>query len=190
MSFCGDHLSCDCEIDKKTIHRNPPHFTEHIASHIEAVLTLVGADEASNNASTHRRVARALWAMTHGHRSDPFRDGQLADSDPRRGIFASPFEPRTLSTQPVDLHAIASGAVAVRKISFTSLCEHHMLPFFGHASICYIPAEVVLGLSKFCRIVRSLSKMLQIQERFTSDIAGTVESLAEPKGVYVQVVAK
>eukprot|EP01054_Gregarina_sp_Poly1_P002308 Gregarina_sp_Poly_1__2307@NODE_1616_length_3712_cov_1006_655693_g1063_i0_p1_GENE_NODE_1616_length_3712_cov_1006_655693_g1063_i0NODE_1616_length_3712_cov_1006_655693_g1063_i0_p1_ORF_typecomplete_len473_score52_81GTP_cyclohydroI/PF01227_22/1_6e40QueF/PF14489_6/0_0051_NODE_1616_length_3712_cov_1006_655693_g1063_i021963614 len=191
-----DQLSCDCEVDKNHLGK-ATHFTEHIAAHWEAILSLLGAEEDTDLNPTYMRAARALWAMTHGHRSDPFRDGHLLDES--RGVFSSPYFQRYSSTTGSsaighstnnDLRAIAAGSVTMRRIAFTSLCEHHVLPFFGHVSICYIPAEVVLGLSKLVRVVRSLSKMLQMQERLTVDIADTIDSLARPRGVFVQILAK
>eukprot|EP01057_Protomagalhaensia_wolfi_P001257 Protomagalhaensia_wolfi_Nauph_80__1256@NODE_1741_length_1368_cov_16_440181_g1354_i0_p1_GENE_NODE_1741_length_1368_cov_16_440181_g1354_i0NODE_1741_length_1368_cov_16_440181_g1354_i0_p1_ORF_typecomplete_len220_score3_85GTP_cyclohydroI/PF01227_22/9_4e43QueF/PF14489_6/0_011_NODE_1741_length_1368_cov_16_440181_g1354_i05101169 len=176
-------------MDKLTRERTSEHFTQHIAAHIESILLLLGADEESNLGPTHWRVARSLWALTHGHRSDPFKHAQSCEVAPGRGLFESPFSQNPGPNLP-PIEAVAAGVVAVRRIAFTSLCEHHMLPFFGHVYICYSPRGVVLGLSKLVRLVRGLSKMLQMQERFTVDIAETVVSLTDAKGVYVEVIAK
>lgn len=79
--------------------------------------------------------------------------------------------------------------VVVRDIEFTSLCEHHMLPFIGRAHVAYIPNGKVLGLSKIPRIVDMFSRRLQVQERMTRQIADFLETLLQPKGVAVVVEA-
>jgi len=77
--------------------------------------------------------------------------------------------------------------VVVKDIDYYSLCEHHMVPFFGKAHIGYIPNGKVLGLSKFARLVDAYSKRLQIQEQMTYQIAGEIDARLEPKGVIVVV---
>ena len=81
----------------------------------------------------------------------------------------------------------AEGAevVVVRDIEFYSLCEHHMLPFFGRAHIAYLPDRTILGLSKFARIVDMFARRLQVQERLTDELAGAVDAVLRPKGVAV-----
>ena len=79
--------------------------------------------------------------------------------------------------------------VLVRDISFNSMCEHHLLPFMGNAHIGYIPRGKVLGLSKLARLIESVSKRPQVQERMTEEIAKLLESELEPKGVAVVVEA-
>ncbi len=80
-----------------------------------------------------------------------------------------------------------SELVLVKKIEFYSLCEHHLLPFFGHAHVAYIPNGTIIGLSKIPRIVRHYSRRLQVQERLTDQIADALESLLQPKGVAVSL---
>ncbi|MFK7973819.1 MAG: GTP cyclohydrolase I FolE [Rickettsiaceae bacterium] len=79
--------------------------------------------------------------------------------------------------------------VLLRSINFTSICEHHMLPFFGTVDIAYLPDGVVLGISKLARLVDIFSKRLQIQERLTSNIALALQEHLQPKGVAVRVRA-
>ena len=81
--------------------------------------------------------------------------------------------------------------VVVRDVSFHSVCEHHLLPFFGLAHICYIPApKKLLGLSKIARIVEMYARRLQLQERFGAQIADLLESEASAKGVAVKISAQ
>lgn len=75
--------------------------------------------------------------------------------------------------------------IIVKDINFSSLCEHHMMPFFGQASIGYIPEDKILGLSKFPRLVETLSKKMQLQERLTKEIADTLDKYLQAKGVIV-----
>ena len=79
--------------------------------------------------------------------------------------------------------------ILLKAINFTSICEHHMLPFSGKVDIAYIPNGVVLGISKLARLVDAFAKRLQIQERMTTDIAQTLDEHLAPKGVAIRVCA-
>jgi len=81
--------------------------------------------------------------------------------------------------------AESSDMVVVKGIEFYSLCEHHMLPFFGKAHIAYIPGKTVLGLSKFARVVDVFARRMQIQERMTAQIADALAEVLEPEGLAV-----
>ena len=81
--------------------------------------------------------------------------------------------------------AEGSEMVIVKDIEFYSMCEHHMLPFFGRAHIGYIPGRKILGLSKFARITDMFARRLQVQERITTQLAQAIEDLLEPQGVAV-----
>jgi GTP cyclohydrolase IA len=85
--------------------------------------------------------------------------------------------------------AEGSGLVAVQKIEFFSLCEHHLLPFWGHASVAYYPDKSILGLSKIARVVDLYSRRLQVQERLTRDIALGIEQAVAPRAVAVRIEA-
>jgi GTP cyclohydrolase I len=79
--------------------------------------------------------------------------------------------------------------VVVKDIDFYSMCEHHMLPFYGHASVGYLPEDNVIGLSKIPRLVDMFARRLQVQERMTQQIATFLEDLIKPRGVAVVVEA-
>ena len=111
---------------------------------------------------TPQRVAKAWAYMTEGY-------GQTLAQVVGEGVFA----------------AEGSEMVIVKDIEFYSMCEHHMLPFYGRAHVAYIPGTRILGLSKFARIVDLYSRRLQVQERITTQVADAVEELLQPKGVAV-----
>ena len=125
---------------------------------------------------------------------DPNRDGLL--KTPSRVAKAMRFFTQGYQLDPV---AILNGAlfdvdydemVLVRDIDFYSMCEHHMVPFFGRAHVGYIPNGKVVGLSKIPRTVEMFARRLQVQERLTMEVAETLESVLKPKGVGVVIEAK
>ncbi|WP_293911470.1 GTP cyclohydrolase I FolE [Deinococcus sp.] len=131
--------------------------------------------------------------LTHGWLSaigeDPEREGLL--KTPHRvakawGFMTAGYS-KTLEDATGDAVFAAEGSemVIVKDIEFYSMCEHHMLPFYGRAHIAYIPDGKILGLSKFARIVDLYSRRLQVQERITAQIADAVEELLAPRGVAV-----
>lgn len=83
-----------------------------------------------------------------------------------------------------------SGLVSVREIEFFSLCEHHMLPFWGTVSIAYYPDQHILGLSKLARVVDVFSKRLQVQERLTQEVAASISDLVDARAVAVKIKAQ
>ncbi|WP_301003236.1 GTP cyclohydrolase I FolE [uncultured Duncaniella sp.] len=83
-----------------------------------------------------------------------------------------------------------NGIVAVKEIPFYSHCEHHMVPFVGHAWVAYIPEKRVVGLSKIARLVECFARRLQIQERMTAQIADAIDEYLDPQGVMVVVQAE
>jgi GTP cyclohydrolase I len=125
---------------------------------------------------------------------DPTRDGLL--KTPLRVAKAMRFFAKGYAQDPAE---ILTGAlfdvnydemVMVKDIDFYSLCEHHMVPFFGRVHVAYIPNGKVVGLSKIPRTVEIFARRLQVQERLTMDIAQTLEAVLKPKGVGVVVEAK
>jgi GTP cyclohydrolase I len=117
-------------------------------------------------ARTPGRVARSLRFLTQGYEQDPA--AILNDA-----LF------------PVSYDEM----VIVKDVDFYSLCEHHLLPFFGRAHVAYVPNGKVVGLSKIARVVGMLARRLQVQERLTTQIAETLEAALEPKGVAVVIEA-
>ena len=113
-------------------------------------------------ARTPARVARSLRFLTQGYEQDPV--AILNDA-----LFSVSYDEM----------------VIVKDIDFYSLCEHHLLPFFGRAHVAYVPKGKVVGLSKIPRLVGMLARRLQVQERLTTQIAETLEAVLEPRGVAV-----
>jgi GTP cyclohydrolase I len=111
---------------------------------------------------TPGRVAKSLRFLTEGYSKDPLKI--LNDA-----LFEVSYDEMVL----------------VKDIDFYSLCEHHMIPFFGRVHVAYIPNGRVVGLSKIPRLVEMFARRLQVQERFTMQIAETIEEVLEPKGVAV-----
>jgi GTP cyclohydrolase I len=111
-------------------------------------------------------VARSLRFLTSGYRQDP---GQILND----ALFDVTYDEM----------------VIVKDIELYSLCEHHLLPFFGRAHVAYIPKGKVVGLSKIPRLVEMYSRRLQVQERLTSEVAESLEQILQPLGVGVVVEA-
>ena len=139
------------------------------------------------------KIRQGVKMILDGIGEDPSREGLLETPD-RIGrmyceLFSSigceddPIEPKVFKVQ-------SNGMVAERGITFYSMCEHHMLPFFGHAAIAYIPEGEVIGLSKLARIVDFYARKLQLQERLTDEIARAVSRKVKNKGVFVVLSAE
>ena len=111
---------------------------------------------------TPQRVERSLRFLTSGYRQDP-----------KEVVNGALFK------------AESAEMVVLTGIEFYSLCEHHMLPFFGTAAIGYVPGEKILGLSKFARVVDVFARRMQVQERMTAKIADALEEILEPRGLAV-----
>lgn len=119
-------------------------------------------------AETPERVGKAWAELTSGYGVDV------------SGLFKSFDAPPASDT----------GMVIVKDIQFYSLCQHHLLPFFGKAAIGYIPTDRVLGLSKFARVTEAYARRLQIQEGLTNEIASAIDTHLSPRGVMVVITAE
>ena len=134
-----------------------------IASHYREILRLIGEDpEREGLLKTPERAAKALVDITQGYRQNPL---EIA----RKAIFE---------------HA-GSKIVIVKDIEFYSMCEHHILPFFGKIAIGYIPKGKMIGLSKLARIVESFARRLQVQERLTAQVCSLLAEAMPTEGVII-----
>lgn len=142
--------------------------TALIADHITAILSLLGENPSREGLlRTPERVGEAYQFLTKGYNEDPA-------AILRSAIF----------------HEDCRRMIIVRDIDFHSLCEHHMLPFFGKAHIAYIPDGQITGLSKIARVVDVFARRLQVQERLTQQIAMCIQETLQPQGVIVQIEAE
>jgi GTP cyclohydrolase IA len=139
-----------------------------IESHYADILRDLGEDPKREGLQkTPKRVAKALAELTSGYRVD-------LDALINKALFTECYDEMVL----------------VRDISFYSMCEHHMLPFFGRAHVAYIPNNKIIGLSKIPKIVEVFARRLQVQERLTREVADTLNAKLKPKGVAVVMEAR
>ena len=141
---------------------------DELASHYKQVLTLLGEDpEREGLQKTPMRVAKAMQVLTRGYTQDPHK--VLKDA-----LFEEKY----------------NQMVIVKDIDFFSMCEHHILPFYGKAHVAYIPNGYITGLSKIARVVDIFSHRLQVQERLTEQIMQCINDTLKPQGVMVVIEAK
>ena len=141
---------------------------EELADHYEKILGLLGEDPTREGLEkTPMRVAKAMQTLTKGYHMDAHKI--LTDA-----LFKEDY----------------NQMVIVKDIDFFSLCEHHMLPFYGKVHVAYIPKGYITGLSKIARVVDIYSHRLQVQERMTQQIKDCIEQTLHPLGVMVVVEAK
>ena len=141
---------------------------DELASHYERVLELLREDpERDGLQKTPIRVAKAMQVLTRGYTQDPHK--VLTDA-----LFEEKY----------------NQMVIVKDIDFFSMCEHHLLPFYGKAHVAYIPNGYITGLSKIARVVDIFSHRLQVQERLTQQIKDCIENTLHPLGVMVVIEAK
>ena len=139
-----------------------------LALHYRKILELLGEDpERDGLLKTPMRVAKAMQVLTRGYEQDPHK--VLTDA-----LFEEKY----------------NQMVIVKDIDFFSMCEHHMLPFYGKAHVAYIPNGYITGLSKIARVVDIYSHRLQVQERMTQQIKDCIQETLHPLGVMVVVEAR
>lgn len=141
---------------------------DELAAHYKCILELLGEDpERDGLQKTPMRVAKAMQVLTRGYTQDPHK--VLTDA-----LFEEKY----------------NQMVIVKDIDFFSMCEHHLLPFYGKAHVAYIPNGYITGLSKIARVVDIFSHRLQVQERLTQQIKDCIENTLHPLGVMVVIEAK
>jgi len=145
-----------------------PHSLARIADKYRTILEDLGEDPArAGLVRTPERVAKALQFLTHGYDLDP---AEIL----RSAMFREEYQQM----------------VIVKDIEVYSLCEHHVLPFFGKAHVAYIPNGHIVGLSKVARVVDAYARRLQVQERLTVDIRNCIQDTIKPLGVAVVIEAQ
>ena len=142
--------------------------TQQIVHHVEELLRLIGEDSAREGLKkTPTRVGEAMQFLTQGYQQD-------AEDILRGALFEEDYRQM----------------VVVKDIPFYSLCEHHLLPFFGKAHVAYIPNGKITGLSKIARVVDVFARRLQVQERMTTQIKDCIQQTLNPLGVMVVIEAE
>src|SRR5215475_12463239 len=142
--------------------------SDSLVEHVRLILAELGEDARREGlVKTPERVARALRFLTKGYEEDP-------KSVINGALFTEDY----------------SEMIVLKDLDFFSLCEHHILPFFGKAHVAYIPRERIVGISKIARLVEVFARRLQVQERMTTKIATTIQDQLDPLGVAVVLEAE
>lgn len=145
-----------------------PEGLDELALHYEKILSILGEDPQRDGLrKTPMRAAKAMQTLTRGYVQDP-----------KQVLLDALFDEKY------------NQMVIVKDIDFFSMCEHHMLPFYGKAHVAYIPNGHITGLSKIARVVDIYSHRLQVQERLTQQIEDCIQSALKPLGVMVVIEAK
>ena len=147
--------------------RYNPEVTAELMKHYKAILDLLGEDsEREGLLKTPERVAKAMQFLTKGYHEDPM-------AILRSAIFKEEYKQM----------------VIVKDIELYSMCEHHLMPFYGKAHVAYIPNGYITGLSKVARVVETFARRLQVQERLTVQIRDCIQEALNPMGVAVVIEA-
>ncbi len=161
-------LSQDDDENYSVEHRYNEAATKKLTTHFQGIISLIGEDvKREGLIKTPERAAKAMQFLTQGYHQDP---AEILKS----AMFKEDY----------------SQMVIVKDIEVYSMCEHHLLPFFGKAHIAYIPNGYIVGLSKIPRIVDAFSRRLQVQERLTNEIRDCIHETLKPLGVAVVIEAK
>ncbi len=161
-SCCDDD---DCVADRA---QNDPAIIDSLSGAISGLLEGIGEDQFREGLlKTPERVARSLRFLTKGYRQNP-------EELLKKAVFTESYDEMVL----------------VRDIDLFSMCEHHLLPFFGKAHVAYIPDGKIVGLSKLARVVDVFARRLQVQERLTQQIRDAIQNVLNPRGVAVVIEAR
>lgn len=148
-------------------HKYSDHTTEVVKDHYSKIITEIGEDvERDGLLKTPERASKAIQYLTKGYQEDP-------EEILKSALFKEDY----------------NNMVLVKNIELYSLCEHHILPFYGKAHIAYIPNGYVVGLSKLPRVVDVFARRLQVQERLTKEILDCIQNTLKPLGVAVVIEA-
>jgi GTP cyclohydrolase I len=143
-------------------------LTNELGAHYKKIIELLGEDvEREGLIKTPERVAKAMQFLLKGYNEDP-------EAILKGAMFKEPYQQM----------------VVVKDIEIYSMCEHHMLPFFGKAHVGYIPRNYITGLSKIPRVVEAFARRLQVQERLTTQIKECIQNTLNPLGVAVVIEAQ
>ena len=160
-------MSEDNELDLNQAYQYNPEITNDLSKHYDTILRSLGEDPNRDGLlKTPQRVAKALQYLTHGYSLNP---GAIL----RSAMFKDDYKQM----------------VIVKDIEVYSMCEHHLLPFFGKAHVAYIPNGCIVGLSKIPRVVDAFARRLQVQERMTHEIRDCIQETLNPVGVAVVIEA-
>ncbi len=166
--FTGRGTCCDDDEYPLDPQELSPEAHAALSASVSTMLESVGEDPMREGLlKTPERVARSLAFLTRGYRQDP-------EEMLKKAVFTESYDEMVL----------------VRDIDIFSMCEHHMLPFFGKAHVAYIPDGKIVGLSKLARVVEVFARRLQVQERLTQQIRDAIQDVLNPKGVGVVIEAK
>jgi len=162
------YLENDESIGYTKIDHFNPKLVESISKHYREIINLVGEDSQREGLlKTPERAAKAIQFLTNGYDQNP-------EEILRSALFTDEYRQMVL----------------IKDIELYSMCEHHLLPFFGKAHIAYIPDGKIVGLSKIPRVVDAFARRLQVQERLTTEIRDCIQDTLKPLGVAVVIEAK
>ena len=168
MSDKHEQHSNDSDLGYVKIENYNAESIERLSDLYKEVLTLIGEDPCREGLiKTPLRVAKSMQFLTHGYFLDP-----------KKILMSARFQEKY------------SEMVIVKDIEIFSMCEHHMIPFFGKAHVAYIPNGYITGLSKIARVVEAYARRLQVQERLTMQIRDCIQETLEASGVGVVIEAK
>lgn len=167
MEIVNHNASFNEDEGYSKIERWNPETTEKLAYHYKEILKLIGEDVGREGLlQTPVRVAKAIQFLTHGYNIDPH-----------------------VLVRSAKFHEEYKQMVLVKDIELYSMCEHHMIPFYGKAHVAYIPNGYITGLSKVARVVDAYARRLQVQERLTVQIRDCLQETLNPLGVAVVIEA-